>query len=167
MVIGRFCLSVDTRCKKGDVRLKRDGTPMIFWEEQWKPICGHYFWNNQNGAKLFCNRLGYDSAVLSKTSGRYLMDSLRIGQCENGDTLESCSGGCNDYQLGGSCSDNNPVSCEAKHGGKFTVECSGGKNTKRTSCKDKIILINKFRLYVTLNVNNTSLYIYYLVFLRF
>ena len=33
----------DSICSNGDVSLKDDGTPLIFWDGQWSPICGHYF----------------------------------------------------------------------------------------------------------------------------
>ena len=31
----------DSICSNGDVSLKDDGTPFIFWDGQWSPICGH------------------------------------------------------------------------------------------------------------------------------
>ena len=99
------------------------------------PICGHYFWDNQEGAKLFCQKMGYHSGTFSgRGSGqKYSMDSFRIGKCNDGDNWESCSGGCNDYQGGGACSNNNHAKCDQTQGVKITIECSGGVSTARTS----------------------------------
>ena len=99
--------------------------------------------------------MGYESAVLSRSpensanSDERSMNSLRIGQCENGDTLESCSGGCNDYELGGSCSENNQASCDKAQDAKMTIECSGGTNRKRT-CGGKRLFWNKFNVWTML-----------------
>ena len=108
------------------------------------PICGHYFWDNQNGAKLFCKKLGYDSGVLSgRNSGqKYGTDSFRIGKCENGDEwLTSgrggCRGGCNDYQGGGSCRNNNRAKCDKNQAAKFTIKCSRGKKVKSSFSSGK------------------------------
>ena len=100
------------------------------------PICGHYFWDNQEGAKLFCKKLGHNSGNFSgKGSGEiYSIDSFRIGKCNSGDKWESCSGGCNDYQVGGACSNNPPVKCERDQAVKITIECKGGKSTQISSC---------------------------------
>ena len=95
--------------------------------------------------------MGYQSAILTKipknadSSVEHSMNSLRIGQCENGDTLDRCSGGCNDYQLGGSCSNNNQVKCGKEQDAKMTIECSGGTGRKRT-CGGKGLFLNKFKL---------------------
>lgn len=131
-------LSLEDLCSDGDVRLVDHGTPYIFWENQWSPICGHYFWNNQVGAKLFCQKLGYQTGTFSRGSGQtYSMDSFRIGQCNTGDTWESCTGGCNDYQSGGACS--NGVKCDQTQRVKITIECNGGESIKTTSCGGKIL----------------------------
>ena len=37
-----------------------DGYPYLKWTDgKYHPICGHYFWDKQRGADLFCNRAGY------------------------------------------------------------------------------------------------------------
>ena len=120
----------------GDVKLVDDGTPLIYWGNQWMPICGHYFWNNQDGAKLFCQKMGYHSGKMERRSGeKYSMDSFRVGQCNDGDNWESCSGGCNDYQGGDACSNNKNGKCDQNQEVKITIECSGGESTATTSCR--------------------------------
>ena len=108
------------------------------------PICGHYFWDNQNGAKLFCRKMGYSSGSFSgRGSGKkYGIDSFRIGKCNVGDKWESCSGGWNDYEGGGACSNSPPGrgKCDKDQRVKITIKCSGGDSIKTTSCRGNQIL---------------------------
>ena len=44
-----------------------DGFPEILVDNGWHPICGHWFWNNNFGARLFCQELGFnDGKVVEK-----------------------------------------------------------------------------------------------------
>ena len=119
---------------------------MVFWANQWMPICGHAFWDNQEGAKLFCKKMGYESGTFSgRGSGhKYGVDSFRIGKCLSGDKWESCSGGCNDYQGGGACSVYPPAKCDKDQAVKITIQCSGGDNSHSSSCTGEDI--NKHNL---------------------
>ena len=89
--------------------------------------------------------MGYDSGVLSgRNSGqKYGKDSFRIGKCDQGDTWMSawgtggCRGGCNDYEGGGSCRNNNNAKCDKNQAAKFTIKCSGGKKMKAPSSTGK------------------------------
>ena len=119
--------------------LQDNNVPFIYWDNQWSPICGHYFWNNQQGAKLFCQKMGYPSGTVSGKGSehKYSMDSFRIGQCNDGDTWENCTGGCNDYQVGGACS--NGVRCDKDQGVKITINCEGGGSIKTSSCIGKML----------------------------
>ena len=123
-------------CSNGDVKLEQLGTPFIFWDNQWMPICGHYFWDNHEGATLFCRKMGYDSGSFwGKGYGfKYYIDSFRIGKCKSGDEWESCSGGCNDYQIGGSCSNKYSAKCDWDQAVEITIKCSGGDSIKTSSC---------------------------------
>ena len=120
--------------KNGDVKLDPEtqvpeddkiiGTPMICWNGVWSPICGHYFWDNQHGATKFCQLMGYDTGYWEgKKSGSYNVDSFRIGKCEENDDWMSCSGGCNDYEVGGKCYWLS--SCTAGQNIKFSIACTG------------------------------------------
>ena len=124
-------------CSYGDVKLEDDGTPFVFWDNEWIPICGHYFWDNIHGANLFCRKMGYASGSLSgRGSGeKYGVNSFRIGKCNSGDEWESCSGGCNDYQSGGACENNGRAHCDKDQGVKVSIECFGGGSIKATSCR--------------------------------
>ena len=131
-------------CKNGDVKLEDDGTPLVYWGNSWMPICGHFFWDNQNGAKLFCQKMGYTSGKFSgRGSGqKYSLDSFKIGRCNARDEWESCSGGCNHYESGGKCNNSWGSYCTKGQEVKITIQCSGGVKPKvkikTTSCQGKI-----------------------------
>ena len=141
-------VSTQVTCSNGDVGLVDDGTPFIFWGVQWYPICGHYFWDNDVGAKLICNKLGYPSGQvfrnidILKPKETYSEDSFKIGKCKINDELENCSGGCNDYQAGNYCGNENikdvangnpGARCEKNHGPRITIKCLGDEG-KRSTC---------------------------------
>ena len=90
--------------------VRQGETAELFHNGQWYPICGHYFWDNGNGADLFCQQLGYQSGTIraESTSHQVALPSggIRIGKCNAGDTWPNCTGGCNNLSVGGtSCSD--------------------------------------------------------------
>ena len=130
------------QCENGDVKLEEDGTPIVFWGNSWIPICGHYFWDNQNGAKLFCQKMGYLSGKISDAgSGEtYSQDSFKIGKCNDGDKWESCSGGCNEYESGGKCDESWSSYCTKDEEVKITIACSGEESIKTTSCRGRVLL---------------------------
>ena len=92
----------------------------FFINGAWTPICAHWFWNNENGAKLFCQELGFPSGTIGDTL-TLPSDAVRIGQCELGDVWPDCSGGCNDHSIGGtSCSN-----CQSGASSGITINCHG------------------------------------------
>ena len=106
--------------------------PLVFWDNQWHPICGYYFWNNNVAAKLYCNAVGYEfGEVEQKGEWNSTMDHFRIGQCNENDTLLKCTGGCNDYKVGGSCSNDDNAVCKARNPAQFFLKCSGEYNEKQ------------------------------------
>ena len=115
-------------------------TPYIFWNGEWTPICGEYFWNNNEGAILICQQLGFDSGTQTNARSTYPVDSFKIGQCKAGNTLLECDGGCNDYNVGGYCSDDGYKNCNQGNQVKVTIECTGGTSTtqKTSSCQGRI-----------------------------
>ena len=124
------------------MKLESDGTPLVFWDNSWMPICGHYFWDNQNGAKLFCEKMGYTSGKFNgRGSGdKYSQDSFKIGKCNDGDKWESCSGGCNEYESGGKCDESWGGYCTKDEEVKITIACSGEESIKTTSCRGRVLL---------------------------
>ena len=70
--------------------------------------------------------MGHSSGtLLDKAAGAYLTDSFRIGECKKDDPWLQCSGGCNDYELGGGCQEHKFVKCTAGQTVKITIYCSG------------------------------------------
>ena len=96
----------------------------------WSPICGHWFWNNKYGATLFCQMLDpiYTSGIVKKHKEIPLAsDGMRIGQCTSNDnSLLSCTGGCNDLELGGQCSNYHHSKCGAGQGATVEIQCLSG-----------------------------------------
>ena len=125
-----FNAKVLKSCQNGDVKLEADGTPYFFWGN-WAPICGHWFWDNQDGARLFCQKLGYKTGTqqgrgLGET---YDVDAIRLGRCTT--SLTSCSI-CSDKGVGNGC-----AACAAGQPVKFTITCEGEtKETAKMSCKE-------------------------------
>ena len=112
-------------CVNGDVKLETDGTPLVLWDDVWSPICGHYFWDNQIGAEKFCQKMGYGVGQQTGSDNHYSTDAFKIGKCDEADSWDAgCSGGCNDYGLGGSCSNNGRANCAKDDGIAMTITCS-------------------------------------------
>ena len=119
-----FCIK---GCSNGDVKFDLGSTPMIFWNSTWSPICGHHFWNDDNGATKFCEKLGcYFGGTVTPFLGNYTDhdgnvsyddDALLVGRCHKDDAWGECSGGCNGEEIGGRC----------HHGGDFSEACRAGQ----------------------------------------
>ena len=84
------------------MKLGDDEVAEIFHNGTWTPICGHYFWDNSNGAKLFCQKLGYQSGQIDDRRISLPRDGIRIGKCNQRDIWPNCSENCNDKSIGGS-----------------------------------------------------------------
>ena len=73
--------------------------PWVKWAGKWSPICGHWFWNNNYGATLFCKKLDskYTSGTIKRRTDRPLKDNgLKIGSCGSTDKdLDKCTAGGN------------------------------------------------------------------------
>ena len=118
----KFWIFLD--CSNGEVQLERDNTPVICWDKEWSPICGHYFWDNEHGVAKFCQQLGYSSGTfLHHITGAYQKDAFKIGECRKDDTWLNCSGGCNDYEIGGSCKGHPFANCSSGHTIKIAISC--------------------------------------------
>ena len=99
----------------------------------WVPICGHYFWNNDIGARLFCQELGGTGGNVignhqyANTSPKLPSDGLQVGNCKSGDSWLKCTGGCNSKNIGGQCSGGG--NCRAGTNGGVEIQCTGEKMT--------------------------------------
>ena len=50
----------------GSVRLGDMDIAEVFFNHQWVPICGHWFWDNDEGANLFCQELGFEAGNIRR-----------------------------------------------------------------------------------------------------
>ena len=95
---------------------------------KWFPICGHWFWDDNNGATAFCVKLGYPSGTAVRTFLGYNEESLKVGGCLPGENLTACTGGGNEYSTGGSCAPG--------HIAGVSITCSG-QTDRYSSCDDR------------------------------
>merc|ERR1719210_2459997 len=118
------------------VRLQTNpGEPEIFANGYWVPICGHWFWNNENGANTFCRQLGYLTGNLTATGRKLATDAMYVGSCKAGEDLHSCSEGCcSEGCRKGSvgCGD-----CGAGKNGGITMTCLGLQGCEDHTFKKK------------------------------
>ena len=119
-------------CAEGDVILVQEGIPFILWNGNWSPICGHWFWDNDDGANAFCRKLGLTGGSVNKEHAAYSVDAIEIGSCRSADTMDSCTGGHNEYKNTGVCHAGSPV--------KITISCDGiMQGSQKKSCKGKVL----------------------------
>jgi len=114
--------------------------PEVMYNGQWSPICGHYFWNNNNGAATVCGALGFSGGTHQQTRRAYSTDSMPVGSCNAGEALTSCTDGGNawgnlEYQNGW-CKAGTSVSITVTCGAKIedgSTEAPTGEETTTTS----------------------------------
>jgi hypothetical protein len=75
-------------------------SPEIMYNGSWYPICGHWFWDDNNGATTVCQGLGFSSGLVSSGYGERAHTSqpkaaMPVGRCNAGEALTSCSNGGN------------------------------------------------------------------------
>ena len=118
----------------GDVRVKpgtnpqsvSDGLiikPELYMNNQWKPICKHWFHGNNNGADKICKQLGYTSGIKAQDSS-----SFNVGSS---------------YHLLGSCptlsSSQNLSNCpQGAVNGGHTYECNRNNAGQAVKCRNPI-----------------------------
>ena len=115
------------------MKIDADGTPKYYVTNKYVPICGHWFWDNNNGAKSFCQRIGYSNGAVSRTYQAYTEDAIRLGRCSWGEDIQSCSSGCRDKGIGNGCSN-----CAAGQNVGIKISCTGlTTGTEINSCDGK------------------------------
>ena len=106
------------------VRLGSNQIAEVEFNGQWVPICGHYFWDNNVGASLFCQQLGYPSGKIEKRL-KLPCDGLQVGRCNEGDNWLQCSHPkCNQLIIGGQCNDS-PAICTKGENAAISIHCDG------------------------------------------
>ena len=135
-------------CEDGDVNLGSDGIPYVFWSGDWSPICGHWFWNDQNGAKSFCQKLGFADGSFNKENSEYCEDAIEIGTCRPGEMISSCTGGSNKYKKTEWCQ------AGGDNAVKITISCIGNtQDSAQSSCEGKMRLCFEKRLWIEFYLN--------------
>ena len=124
-------------CRNGDVKLDKDGTPMIFWDSVWSPICAHSFGDNRYGADKFCQKLGYTTGILMKIERNFTVDKFMIGLCLKDDVWPFCTGRDNVRKIGSKWKDcTGNLACGHSNTNGIKVQCSGESNfVKLQSCR--------------------------------
>ena len=123
------------------MRLVDGGKPEVQVNGRYRPICGHYFWDNNYGADLFCKELDrkYRSGKITAgarggiSSYPLGSDAIKIGKCREGDSWLECNGGCNDKQVGGECTSirgSTYGQCTAGARAGIKIECSSKSTVK-------------------------------------
>ena len=119
-----------------------DKYPEVFLNGKWSPICGHGFWNNNNGATLFCQKLSPNfrsGKVIKRTDKKLKSDAVRVGICGKNNQWLKCKWGCNDLGLGNGCSakGRQEVKCAKGESASIEIKCSkiSTHNSDVTDCK--------------------------------
>ena len=116
-------------CPLRNAKLGADGIPYLYRMGNWRPICGHQFWDNQEGAKAFCRELGFPGGEYKKMDANYVENAIRVGKCKPGESISACTGGANSYELGSSCHAGKNVkvtiSCDGHTPGSEIISCIG------------------------------------------
>jgi len=100
-------ITVPKECKEGDVYMDAypTGHPYFHHGGIWMPVCGHWFWENNNGCSAVCQRLGYsyDGAILARTYSSFSKDSIHLGMCRADEPIDQCTGGANTFETSSHC----------------------------------------------------------------
>ena len=130
--------------------LKNDGTPWYFNNGEWSPICGHDFWNNHHGATAFCQKLGYRCGLINyyrgdvkKNGKRFDVDAFEIGQCNKGESLDSCTGYKNNRLGDTPAAYAKTERCRKGEKVGFRLLCDGHpEKTEKNSCRGNVLVPN-------------------------
>lgn len=136
-----------SECKDGDVAVSKNSPlaagvemwPEVFFDGKFHPICGHYFWDNNHGAKMFCKKLGFSYGGRMHRRNKFEVDSMPVGKCgrraaARGD-LAKCHAGGNAWGNFGYrrswCGKGKRIGVSVICAGNFAIN---NKDKKRNSC---------------------------------
>jgi hypothetical protein len=133
-------------CADGDVQPAGGATvtqneqfyPEVMYNGEWWPLCGHYFWDDNDGATTMCQQLGFTSGYRTDTRTHFDKDSMPVGRCSAGQPITACTQGGNgwgDFSYNG-----NWCAQGATYGGNgigVTITCTGGVESSSGSCADE------------------------------
>merc|ERR1712038_666130 len=112
-----------------DVRLTNypRGRLQVRHGSNWNTVCGHWFWNNNNGAATACKNLGYPSGgTVHKIEGETISgNNICIGQRGPGEQIGQCSSGCDSNGATRNAINSGP--CDLGTDAVIEVECQGSR----------------------------------------
>jgi len=94
--------------------------PEVLYGSNYYPICGHYFWDNDNGATSVCKAMGFSGGIgrRKKTRATYSKDAMPVGRCNAGQAVDRCTAGANYWGnlngLNGRCKRGQAVGVQVK-----------------------------------------------------
>jgi hypothetical protein len=114
-----------TNQKEDTIRSGEAFVPEVFFEGVYYPVCGHYFWDSNNGANAICQAAGFPSGQM-QTSGRtgirFSKPAITVGDCRPGESWDGCTAGGNGLKLNGNdpkCAAGEDIGVEIVCGGIF------------------------------------------------
>ena len=76
---------------------RTEGFYRVRFVDKYYPICGHHFWDNDDGATTVCKALGFSRGARWATEDKYDVDAMPVGKCKAGEPLTKCTGGGNEW----------------------------------------------------------------------
>ena len=116
----------------GSVRLGENQIAEVLFNNQWVPICGHKFWDNNVGYNLFCQEKGFKTGKRAHYALPLHADALRVGQCNEGDTFLNCNSAKNNKMVVG----DDEWQCKKGKPAGLVIDCKG-ENCIAINCSAK------------------------------
>ena len=115
-----------------------DGVPFVpevLFKDQWYPICGHSFLDNNYGAMTVCRLFGFSGGTHSEWNKGDMglnTSAMPVGTCGWGEKLKGCTGGGNDWRPN-LRPDTWPENCQAGKNIGVIVTCTGREGDVRAA----------------------------------
>lgn len=133
----------------------------------WSPVCGPYFWDNNNGATAICRKLGflsgkfyrrsysrYDVQTRKFTANSIYKDAMPVGKCRAGEELHKCTGGGNAW--GNLTKYSN---CKKGQNAAVEISCHGGRagpSSRRTAAQKADTIHEETQVLLRLTIHSAS-----------
>jgi len=119
--------------------------PYVCYNGEFYRICGHFFWDNDDGATTVCKALGFNSGKRPDGGDRSLglsADAMPVGKCKADESLDKCTdspgyNGWGDFGNGNGW-------CKAGQNAGFKMYCDSGSGSTSSSssasagCQDPV-----------------------------
>merc|ERR1719291_446774 len=108
--------------------------PYVCYNGEFYRICGHFFWDNDDGATTVCKALGFNSGKRPDSGDRSLglsEDAMPVGTCKAGESLDKCTGSPG-FNAWGDFGNHNGW-CKAGQNAGFRMYCDSGSGSTSSS----------------------------------